>query len=85
MARAEQKTQVSPPSKNDFDNLLKDFSAILQRNLEDLFEVSHDHSVIAAVPGVYDGNAQDILLFDNGTNQYLYVKFPSGWKRFTPA
>lgn len=70
---------VSPPTAAD--ESLQDFAAIIQRNLQDLFELAHEHNVKIAFPGATDGRASDIVSVDDGTNVYLLVKTSRGWFR----
>jgi hypothetical protein len=54
---------------------------VIQRNLEDLYEFAHSHSVRTSVPTEKEGSVGDIIpVLLNGTD-YLYVKLPAGWKR----
>lgn len=85
MPKIQQTQDVVPPSPQDLDQSLKDFSSGVQGNMGDLFQGAHFHGVINSAPGDGDGSTGDIELMDDGTNTYLYVKFPSGWKRFVPA
>ena len=85
MPKINQQQDVVPPSPDDLDQSLKDFSSGVQGNLGDLYEGAHAHAVLGGAPSAGDGGTGDIELVDDGTNQYLYVKFPSGWKRFVPA
>jgi hypothetical protein len=85
MASNEQKSQVTPPSPSDLQAGLTDYSATIQNNLADLFQSAHSHEVLSGVPIDTDSIAGTISLVDDGTNQYLYVKFASGWKRFVSA
>jgi hypothetical protein len=77
-----QEVEVSPPSQSDLTNLLKDFSAVIQRNLTTLFETHHDHLIVATTPAEDVGVVGDIWLYDDGSVQRLYVKYSSGWKKF---
>jgi hypothetical protein len=54
---------------------------VTQTNLEDLFELAHDHVTRTTVPTEREGVVGDIVLYDNtlGVTK-LYVKFPSGWR-----
>jgi hypothetical protein len=69
---------LSPPSEIDRE-ILVDFSSILQRNLEELFEEAHSHDIITADPAESSGSLKDIKLVDDGTNKYLVIKFGDGW------
>ena len=85
MPKIEQTSDIVPPSPTDLDQSLKDFSAGVQGNVGDLFGVAHGHSVLGGAPGDGDGSVGDIELVDDGTNQFLYVRFNNGWKKFVPA
>jgi hypothetical protein len=85
MPRIQQNSDIVPPSAQDLDQSLPDFSAGVQNNVGDLFGVAHGHNVLSGPPSDADGSVGDIELVDDGTNQYLYAKFQNGWKRFVPA
>lgn len=51
----------------------------VQRNLEELHWMAHIHHIRESAPSEKEGSVGDIVLV--GTSD-LYVKFPSGWKRF---
>lgn len=74
-----QNDPVSPPTASDAS--LKDFSEIVQRNLDELFAAAHQHGVRTTLPGATDGMVGDILPYDDGTTTYLLVKTPRGWFR----
>jgi hypothetical protein len=74
-----QNEQITPPLVSD--EQLKDFSEVLQRNLESLFQLAHSHGVRVSFPGATDGAASDIVSVDDGTNVYLLVKTSRGWYR----
>jgi hypothetical protein len=73
--------QLSPPLEAD-RNTLADYTSVLQRLLEDIFDDLHKHSSFTTAPTSEDGADRDIRLVElNGTG-YIYVKFPTlGWKR----
>ena len=83
MANSNQVSQVTPPDPKDEG--LQDYSSVIQQNLASLYETSHTHDVLSAAPSDTDSIAGTISLVDDGTNQYLYVKFEGGWKRFVSA
>ena len=74
----EQVYTISPPTAADRE-ILAEFSAILQRNFEDIFQEAHSHDVITRDPQSNEGTIQDIKLVDDGTNKYLVVKYNDGW------
>jgi hypothetical protein len=55
---------------------------VVQRNLEDLFQDSHTHSVRTTAPSVNEGLVGDIIPVLLNNTPYVYIKYPSiGWKR----
>lgn len=66
------KTQ-SNPIGNDFD------AAVMQLNLQELFEASHDHMVRSTFPAANDGAVHDITIVDDGSAVYICVKTSRGW------
>ena len=74
-----QNDPVSPPT--EVDEGLKDFAEIIQRNLDELFTLAHQHGVRVTFPGATDGMASDIVSVDDGTDVYLLVKTSRGWFR----
>jgi hypothetical protein len=69
---------VSPPQPADAE-LLNDFAAILQRNLEELYQDAHTHDFLSTDPSTSDGAVGDIQLVDDGTNKYLVIRYSDGW------
>lgn len=76
---AQQNDAVVPPTASD--ESLRDFAGIIQRNLEEIFQLAHQHNVRIDFPGTTDGTASDIVTVDDGTNVYLLVKTSRGWFR----
>lgn len=74
-----QNDPIAPPTPSD--ESLQDFSEIIQRNMEELFTLAHQHGVRIAFPGATDGIASDIVSVDDGSNVYLLVKTSRGWFR----
>ncbi len=74
-----QSSPIAPPSQEDLDNLLDDYTSILQANLLELFEGSHDHAVLSADPSSNQGEVGDIALVNDGSTRYIAVKFSDGW------
>lgn len=74
---AKQNHPVTPPSPDD--KSFVDFSGAIQRNLSDLFDASHSHTVKAALPIKTDGKPQDMVTVDDGTNVYIAVRTSRGW------
>jgi hypothetical protein len=60
-----------------------DFKAeVVQRNLEDLYEFAHSHTVRTTAPSSSEGSIGDVIPVELSGVGYLYVKFPTiGWKR----
>jgi hypothetical protein len=54
----------------------------IRRSFEDLDNISHSHNPQTAIPKDSDGSIGSIVPINDGTNFYLYVKFPDGWKKF---
>jgi len=79
-----QSEPISPPILNDRDTL-DDFSAVIQRNIEDLFELAHKHRYRTSAPSSNEGDVGDIYLVEESSTFKVYVKFPSGWKSATFA
>jgi len=71
---------IGPPREADRE-LLIEFTAILQRNLEDLFDDAHNHEVKTDLPSTTDGAVGDIQLVDDGTNKYLVARYADGWHK----
>lgn len=77
----QQQFPVSAPLETDKESL-KDFSATVNRNFEDLFGDAHTHDVRTTAPASSEGSIGDILPVVLSGVYYLYVKFPTvGWKR----
>jgi hypothetical protein len=74
-----QNDPVAPPTATDEG--LRDFAEIIQRNLDELFTLAHQHGVRVTFPGSTDGMASDIVSVDDGQNVYLLVKTSRGWFR----
>lgn len=66
------KTQ-SNPIGNDFN------ANVVQLNLEELFEHSHDHRVRDTFPAANEGTSRDIVIVDTGSAVYICVKTARGW------
>jgi hypothetical protein len=54
---------------------------VVQANLEELFELAHDHVVKRVLPGANDGAIGDIVLYDDNTTVYILIKTSRGWFR----
>lgn len=74
-----QNDPVTPPTTTDEG--LNDFSEIVQRNMEELFQIAHQHPVRSTLPGATDGSVNDIVIYDDGTTVYLLAKTSRGWFR----
>jgi hypothetical protein len=54
----------------------------IRRSFEDLDVIAHSHNPRTSIPKSTDGQVGDIIPVIDGTDFYLYVKFPNGWKKF---
>lgn len=63
------------PIGNDFK------AAIVQQNFEDLFELAHDHRILASLPASNSGEPTNVFIVDDGTTVYLVAKTARGWFR----
>ena len=81
-----QQRPVAPPVETDKPDIVE-FASVIQSNLEDLYLVSHRHTILTEPPAANDGVAGDIKLVENTTvvpsTFHLYCKFNSGWKAVT--
>lgn len=77
-----QPTFVSPPLTIDVSTL-RDYTAVIQKNLQTLYASAHTHKFQTTAPATSDGNVGDTLIVQLGTSPYLYIKFPDplNWKR----
>lgn len=66
---------LAPPTQE-----LTDFTVSIQQNLEEAFQIAHDHRVKTAAPAATDGSIGDVTPVFDGVNYKLYVKFPTGWR-----
>lgn len=72
-----QARRVVPPVPGDFK--LENFSSIIQKCFEVLFQAAHVHTIVTSAPSVNDGNIGDIYLGDLTAGKKLYAKFSDGW------
>ena len=77
-----QSKPIAPPLEADKETL-DDYSAIIQDNFIQLFQIAHRHTVLLSAPAFNEGNIGDIFLVDDGSTFKLYAKFTSGWKSTT--
>jgi len=70
---------LAPPSKEDLDNLLNDYTSKIKEALEELYQDSHVHNVRSSAPASNEGEVGDIVPVDDGTNKYLAVRYSDGW------
>lgn len=76
-----QQFRVTPPLEADREKL-EDYSSVIHRGFEDVFQDLHTHDVSLAAPSSSEGAVGDIIPVVLDGVYYLYVKFPSvGWKR----
>lgn len=77
MAKTQERPMAAP---SEDDRELKDYTAVLQLNLESLFGDAHDHTPRSAAPSVNDGRPGDVWPVDDGSGTVrLYFKTKSGW------
>lgn len=72
-----QNRPVVPPSRNDGG--LLDFSQIVQKSLEVLFQAGHTHKIVTAPPAANDGSIGDIYIVYTMADTYLTIKTATGW------
>lgn len=53
--------------------------AILQLNLEELFQDAHDHPVRSTFPSAGEGAPRDIVIVDTGSAVHICIKTSRGW------
>lgn len=70
---------LAPPSKEDLDNLLNDYTSKIKEAFDELYQDSHVHDVRSSDPASNEGEVGDIVLVDDGTNKYLAVRYSDGW------
>jgi hypothetical protein len=70
---SDQEFLVSPPLPNDRDALVE-FSEVVQRNLERLFNISHSHDILTAVPNAVDVEIGIPFVVNLEGTYYLYVR-----------
>lgn len=56
-------------------------SSVVQQNLEELFQLAHDHPVRSSLPTAAQGASGDMIIVDDGTNVYACFKTSRGWFR----
>lgn len=54
-------------------------SNVLQRNLQELFEVAHDHPIRETFPSAREGMPHDLVIVDTGSAVHICVKTARGW------
>lgn len=79
---------VVPPG--DEDKKLVDYSSVLRRNCDILFQAAHYHvgknGILTSAPTSNMGNVGDILLAVVSANAYIYFKVnDTDWYRLGPA
>lgn len=79
----QQRTAVAPPIEGDKD--LHDFASVVQSNLEDLFQVAHDHAVRTTVPASNEGAVGDMVIVYTAPNWYIYAKVDTTTWKHTAA
>lgn len=56
-------------------------ASVLQQNLEELFQLAHDHPVRNSFPTTLEGAPGDIIEVDTGTASYICIRTSRGWFR----
>jgi hypothetical protein len=79
---------VVPPLESD--KQLIDYSAIIRRGFDTLFQAAHNHvgknGILTSAPTSNMGNVGDILLAVVSANAYIYFKVnDTDWYRLGPA
>lgn len=69
---------VAPPV--DGDTSLRNYTAVLKYNMDQLFDDAHDHNIRTEAPAADAGAVGDIYPVSSGGTYKLYVKFRDGWK-----
>lgn len=69
---------MAPPSDQDKETL-RDYTTIIQKSFEELFESAHDHPVRTSPPDDSEGEINDIVLVIDESTRYIAVKFADGW------
>lgn len=72
---------VVPPV--DSDKNLANFTSVLRYNLDELYDVAHNHEIRSAAPTADEGSIGDICPVEAGGVYKLYIKFRGGWKSVT--
>lgn len=72
---------IAPPVESDAS--LKNFTAVLKYNLDELFDVAHFHEIKTSAPTDDQGSTGDICLVEASGTYKIYAKFRSGWKSAT--
>jgi hypothetical protein len=79
MAR-QQRRPLAPPLETD--KLFRDYTAVIQDNLDELFNVAHVHTVRTTVPLASEGSVGDIVIVNLTGTYYIYAKVDSAvWKK----
>lgn len=73
---SQQEFQVVPPLEYDRE-LLRDFAEIIQRNLKNLFDLSHSHSVRTTAPTVKELEVGVPVTVNLSGSYYLYTRVSS--------
>lgn len=53
--------------------------SVIQFNLEELFQVAHNHPVKSSFPTANEGAPEDIVIVDTGSAVHICVKTSNGW------
>ena len=79
MAR-QQRRPLAPPLETD--KLFRDYTSVIQSNLDDLYNDSHRHAIRTSIPLETDGSIGDITIVNLSGTYYIYVKVALAvWKK----
>ena len=74
-----QKRNIAPPNEE-----MGDFAEVINDNVQDLYEIAHQHLPRTTAPTDAEGSIGDVIgVVIDGTTFKLYYKFSSGWKSVT--
>jgi hypothetical protein len=76
----QQRRPLAPPLETD--KLFRDYTAVIQNNLDDLFNDAHTHTIRTSIPLPTDGIVGDIVVVNLTGTYYIYVKVDNTvWKK----
>ena len=74
-----QSNPLAPPSPEDLEAGLPDYTASTQQGLADLYEIAHNHPVRTSPPENNEGAIGDMVLVQDETTRYIAVRYSDGW------